>query len=122
MTKIEVTTKTVLDELYSDSAFTLEGMADTDKNLTAIIDWVKKHTKFTTSSENIYLIRGKVMNENYHLTGNNRYQDNCCIVCIKLSDLEDSMKLAFPRFSIGGRWFDDVVDNNKMREDEKMED
>lgn len=28
----------------------------------------------------------------------------------------EQMKVAIPRFAIGGRWFDDVVDNNIRRE------
>lgn len=28
------------------------------------------------------------------------------------------MRLAIPRFEVGGRWFDDVVDNNARREKE----
>jgi hypothetical protein len=29
------------------------------------------------------------------------------------------MAIVIPRFEVGGRWFDDVVDNNRMREESK---
>ena len=34
---------------------------------------------------------------------------------IKLSDLINPSAIVFKRFDFGGRWFDDVVDNNARR-------
>ena len=34
-----------------------------------------------------------------------------------LDDIEDPTKIAIPRFQVGGRWFDDIVDNNRRREE-----
>jgi hypothetical protein len=53
------------------------------------------------------------MNEQYGLTGNNAYPKHVNIVSV--IDI-DQMKVAIPRFSIGARWFDDIVDNNAHRE------
>ena len=40
MNKIEVNDKLMLDELYKDSALTLEGLAPTDENLQELKKWV----------------------------------------------------------------------------------
>ena len=53
------------------------------------------------------------MNDNYYLTGTNRYQDDLSLVSVVDINL---MKVTFKRFEIGGRWFDDIVDNNASRE------
>ena len=58
---------------------------------------------------------GKVMNDFYDLSGNNRYPDDSHIVSVIDIDL---CKVTFKRFEIGGRWFDDIVDNNASREAE----
>jgi hypothetical protein len=118
MNKIEVNDKLMLDELYKDSALTLEGLAPTDENLQELKKWVENYTAF--KREDFYIIEGSVMNREYHLTGTNAYpEENCTLVSVKLSDLERPTILSIPRFHIGGRWFDDIVDNNARREEEK---
>ena len=55
------------------------------------------------------------MNEQYGLTGTNAYKDDLPIVSFSLKDF-DARPITFIRFGFGGRWFDDVVDNNARRE------
>lgn len=118
MNKIKVTDRAALDELYKESALTLEGLSPEDESLKALEDWVKQHTQF--KKEDVYIIDGAVMNREYGLTGTNAYPDTgCTLVAIKLCDLEKPRTLTIPRFQIGGRWFDDIVDNNRRREEEK---
>ena len=109
----EVTDKAGLDALYKDSALTFEGI--TRESIPDVLDWVKLYTRFK-GEEAVYVVSGNTMNEVYGLTGLNQYVNHLNIVCVKLSDLEEPMKLAIPRFRVGGRWFDDVVDNNARRE------
>ena len=72
------------------------------------------------SLEDVYVIEGNLMNREYNLTGDNAYPEtDCTILCIKLDDMERPMAVTLPRFAVGGRWFDDVVDNNARREAEK---
>ena len=118
MNKIQVTDRKTLDELYNESAFTIEGLSSDDESLGQLAEWVKNLTAF--KREDFYIIEGRTMNREYNLTGTNAYPEtNCTLVCIKLSDLEKPLALTLPRFEIGGRWFDDVVDNNARREAEK---
>ena len=116
MNTIKVETKSQLDELYRDDAFTIEGLLANDENLDDLAEWIKHLTAFK-GEETAYIIEGGVMNREYNLTVTNAYPDtNCTIVCVKLSDLEKPMALMIPRFQVGGRWFSDVVDNNLGRE------
>lgn len=114
MKKIYVENKNILDELYNDSALTMEGLAE--DSIPDFIDWIKERTEL--ENERAYIITGKIMNEKYMLTGDNSYSDDLTIVCIKLSDMKNPNNIFTARFEIGGRWFDDVVDNNIDRENQ----
>lgn len=118
MNKIEVTERKTLDELYAGSAFTMEGFAPEDENLEMLLDWIKGLTE--VKDETFYIVSGATMNRAYGLTGTNAYPDeNSHLVCMKLDAMVSPDKITMPRFAIGGRWFDDVVDNNARREAEK---
>jgi hypothetical protein len=112
---VNVTTKEQLDVLYDESALTFEGLMADEENLNALYDWLKEHHGIITGTEpTFHIISGKVMNDNYHLTGNNAYKDDLTIVsCTDIADFTVSIF----RFELGGRWFDDIVDNNARRED-----
>lgn len=110
----EVTDKGGLDALYKDSALTFQGI--TRESIPDVLQWVKLYTEFKTDEENVYVVSGETMNNFYGLTGINQYVPHLNIVCVKLSDLKNPLKLALPRFRVGGRWFDDIVDNNARRE------
>ena len=115
MNTIKVTNREQLDTLYKNSALTFEGMSPDEENLAAILRWVKTYTPL--KREDVYVIEGALMNREYGLTGNNAYPEtNCNIVCIKLDDMEKPSAVTLPRFQVGGRWFDDIVDNNARRE------
>ena len=114
MEVISITTKEQAQKLYDNSAFTIEGLAMDSCN--DLLEWIKNYTP--VKNERFYVIDGCVMNKLYGLTGSNAYPDDTHIVCMMLDDMEKPMAIAMPRFSIGGRWFDDVVDNNLRRESE----
>lgn len=104
-----------LKDLYDDSALTMEGLTADEDNLNAFANWLEEHgCKMKT--DDFYVIKGSLMNKVYGLTGTNAYKDELTIVCIKLSDLSNVNNIVAARFEIGGRWFDDVVDNNLARE------
>ena len=117
MNKIKVNDRATLDALYNNSALTFEGVAASDENVKAVLTWVKNYTPL--KREDVYVIEGSLMNREYGLTGDNAYPEtDCTILCIKLDDMEKPMAVTLPRFTVGGRWFDDVVDNNARREAE----
>ena len=113
MNIINVTTKRQLDSLYNQSALTLEGLSSDEENLKAVRDWLEEHKAIIYIEPDFHIIKGKLMNEVYSLTGNNAYPENCTLVSV--TDI-DQAKIVFSRFEVGGRWFDDIVDNNLRRE------
>lgn len=111
--------KSGLDALYKDSALTFQGI--TRDSIPDVLQWVKQYTDFKGPEENVYVVSGETMNNFYGLTGINQYVPHLNIVCVKLSDLKNPLKLAIPRFRVGGRWFDDIVDNNARNEGREVE-
>lgn len=110
-----------LEDLYDDSSLTFEGMILDEKeyNLLKTKFFEGNGTKLLT--DNVYVVKGSLMNHVYNLTGHNAYQNDLSIICFKLAEMENPLGIAIPRFELGGRWFDDVVDNNVRREQEKAE-
>lgn len=102
-----VTTKEQLDNLYNNSAFTIEGLAE--ESIADLISWLNENTIFTTEEPIVYITKGNVMNRVYNLFGNKAYSDDLTIISVVGIDL---MRVALKRFSVGARWFDDIVDNN----------
>jgi hypothetical protein len=115
MNIIEVNDPKQLDEFYEKWSLTFEGTTTDDENLKWLKKWFEEHN-CKMLKEDFYIISGRLMNETYHLTGSNAYQDNLTILVIKLEDLETPDNIYVPRFEIGGRFFTDVVDNNRNRE------
>lgn len=109
-----LTTIAELKELEDNSALTIEGLAE--ESIPELVDWIKQYTPLI--NENVYIVKGKTMNEVYRLTESNAYPNDCTLVSIKLDDMANYEEIIFPRFKIGGRWFDDIVDNNMRRQEE----
>ena len=105
-----------LKALYDDSALTMTGLKL--ESIKDFVGWVEGYTKLLR--RRVYVVSGKVMNTYCGNTGDNAYADDLNLVAIKLSDIADYTKIVLPRFQVGGRWFDDIVDTNKRREDEKL--
>jgi len=99
----------ICDELYDNSALTLEGLS-----LDSLDDYANYLDKICGLKDDavFYIIDGNEMNNFYMLSGNVAYPGDLHIVVIKLDDLVNPSAIVMKRFSFGGRWFDDVVDNN----------
>ena len=65
----------------------------------------------------LYHWLGSKMNEKYGLTENNAYPEDLNFISIDLDNFKDMEKLATIKIKIGARWLDDIVDNNKFRQD-----
>lgn len=112
----EYSLKAEIDELYEDWSLTFVGTTIDDSNLDFLVNWLHEHDCYMIKPE-FYLVRGKFMNEYCGLT-KDPYSDNLNILCIKLSNLTNVEGITLPRFELGGRWFTDVVDNNRRHEEE----
>ena len=114
MKRINVYTIEQLNELYNQSALTWEGLATDKENLNAIENWLGEHGAIIEGKEpTVHIITGRLMNKVYGLSGSNSYPNDLSIVSV--TDI-DQAKIIIPRFEVGGRWFDDIVDNNASRE------
>ena len=109
----ELATNKEIETLYTADALTIEGLAY--DSIPDLLGWIKQFTTLRAKCV-VYLIKGKALNHFCKNTGTNAYPDDVNIVSVKLSDIVNPMCLALPRFTIGGRWFTDVVDNNRRRE------
>ena len=45
--RIDVTSKTQLDELYQCSALTFEGLSVDDENIDKLVKWLKEHSEIS---------------------------------------------------------------------------
>ena len=108
---VEAKSKKDLDELYKNSALTIEGL-DSD----SIVDFADDVIAHGGTVDKVVVIEGRLMNKVYGLTGDNAYYPSLTIVSI----LGNTVPMTMRRFSFGGRWFDDIVDNNARREHEML--
>ena len=114
MNIINVTTKEQLNKLYNQSALTWEGLSSDEENLNAVRNWLEEHGALTHVEPDFHIITGAFMNDAYGLSGDNAYPEDLTLVSV--TDI-NQMAITIPRFEVGGRWFDDIVDNNASREE-----
>ena len=112
-----VTTAEELDAL--GSALSFEGLIPDEENLTAAIKWMNDHGADFKPNANVYVTKGHVMNQVDGLSGPNAYPDNVNVVSFRLEDIGDWQRLILARMNVGGRWLDDIRDNNRRREAER---
>ena len=113
MKTIYVSTKEQLDALYKQSALTWEGLTTDEANLNAVKEWLNEHGAILEGKEpTFHIITGELMNDAYGLMDNNAYPEDLSIVSV--TNINQA-KVMISRFEVGGRWFDDIVDNNARR-------
>lgn len=105
-----------IQELVSKSAFTWEGMDISDENLKAIVTDLKEKTPITLPV-NFYTFSGKTMNDLFGLTDKNAYSDDLHFVSIDLDNWSEMGNLPMYKMEVNARWLDDIVGNNKVRQD-----
>lgn len=99
---------------YHTSAFTFEGIdisnKENMKNFKEQFEKIARETGFTEKKMIGYFYKGSSMNKHFKLTGDNAYPDDLTFVSIP-NYYNPIMKL-----KMGARWFDDIVDNNSIRQ------
>ena len=110
--------KVDLKEAYNHSYYTILG-ADGD-----LQEWVDEYEKML-KEEGIgkplewFTCKGKDVNTEFNLQGNNKFQNNLTLLFFKLDGLAIG-KLSIFKVRMGDRWFDDVIDNSvEESEDEE---
>lgn len=112
-----VNSKQKLNELYNGSALTFTGVEDSKESISKMIKWLQQYTE-VSNPLTINIIKGETMNREYGLTHDNAYPNDLNFISIKLEDIKDVSKILLQRFQVGGRWFDDIVNNNRIRQNE----
>lgn len=103
-----------LDQFYHHNALMFIGVIPEEAHLYR--DYFKQYSEIDESKP-CYIVKGSMMNRHYYLTDTNAYPDDLNILIFTLDTFKNIPGIAVPRFSIGGRWFDDVVDNNARRQE-----
>lgn len=104
--------KEKFEEFYNDSALTISGMIPEEAQL--YVDYFGEHTGIKEGVPG-YIYSGKAINDHYNLIGDNKYPDDLHFLTIPSDAFENVMAIVTSRFQVGGRWFDDIVDNNARR-------
>lgn len=108
--KIEKITSTeILKKFEEESALTLEGISE--ESIPDYRDWLVENCGL--KEEEFFIVKGAFMNSTYGLKGNTAYPNDLTIVLVELKNL-NVPRTVIARFSVGARWFDDVVANNRM--------
>lgn len=110
----ELKTKEELNNLYDNCSLTFEGFTTDKDNLDFLYEWLKNNKALKGEDLHLYLIKGKTMNEIYNLKRSNKYAKDLNIISVE-NDVLDFSKIVIKRFELGGRWFNDIVDNNERR-------
>lgn len=101
-------------KFYSTSCFTFEGMDISDKKATKAFkeefEKLARETGFTEKKMIGYFYSGEAMNRRFKLTGSNAYPDDLTFVSIP------NYYNPIVKLKVGARWFDDIVDNNSIRQ------
>lgn len=107
-----------MERLEGVSALTFEGAVAEEGNLEFLEKWFKAVGQELPDEPEAFVIIGEGMNGLYGLTGSNSYPDDLSILMIDCIAMGVSQAaVAIPRFEIGGRWLDDVVENNRRRQE-----
>ncbi len=105
----------IFSAAYGGSYYTIIGCAG-DLN-----EWIAGYRELLGSRgigipKKFITFKGKDMNEAYRLTGDNAYTDKLTFLMFPLDGLEVP-KLAIFKLQAQDRWFDDIVDNNRHRQE-----
>lgn len=104
----------LLEKFENGSALTFEGVLIDEAHLYR--DFFKQFTE-VDDTKPCYIIYGRTMNDHYGLIGSNAYANDLNILVFTLDTFKDISRIAIPRFQIGGRWFDDIVENNRRHQE-----
>lgn len=118
MIRIVTANNDQITTLERGSALTWEGMSIDPENLMAVEEFLGGAFGLKKPNELVgYNWSGKAFNEKYGLTGSNAYPEDLNFLSFDLDNFEqmpiDSI-MAVKR--TGGRWLDDIVSNNALRE------
>lgn len=112
--KLDEANRKNFKEMYNKSMLTFPGIASTTNNYEAICDFLEECDALPSQGvPEFYIFEGKDMNDCFKLSGDNAYQDDVSFIAV---DNISPMMVAVSRLRVGGRWFDDIADNDVRHE------
>lgn len=99
-----------LQDFFSKSAFTLEGVDISTKELRKEVEKCFRAAGYDRKNFEAFYFTGSVMNKHYGLTGDNAYPDDLTFVVVP------EFYSIPAKVALKGRWFDDIVCNNHIRQ------
>ena len=104
--------KNELDNFYKYWSLTFEGVEKSDGNIEYLINWLEENDAIYDGKKvELNWISGDLMNKKYDLKYGKKYPEDLSILVIENIKKD---KIAIPRLNLGGRWFYDVVEVNKL--------
>ena len=102
--------KKKVNEFYNKSMFTFEGMDYDDEEGLKVLEQHLRQYGFEGKEIVLYCFTGDIMDEYFELTESNAYPKDLKFIVIP--------EFYNPQYkiSIGARWFDDIVSNNRIRQ------
>lgn len=102
------------EKMYNGSYYTITGAGgNLDEWKAGYEEWLKEEN--IGKPQEWLTFKGHEMNDYCGLTGDNQYQEDLTFLAFPLDGL-DINKLAIFKLKHGDRWFDDIVNNAKARE------
>lgn len=112
-----MSSKEVFKKAYEGSYYTIIGAGgDLQEWKDGYNELLEKEEIGHVDNNDFVTFSGKDMNDEYNLTGDNRYPDDLTFLAFPLDNLNIG-KLAIFKLKMRDRWFDDIVDNNLDREE-----
>lgn len=111
--KIVEADESTIKKLELSSALTIEGL--NIESFGEALEFIDNECGGLKEGD-IYTWNGELFNEIYNLKGRNAYTDDLTFFCVPLDLALDIQKLSVTRFQFQGRWLDDIVYNNRVRQ------
>lgn len=106
-----------IDSLLENDALVWEGMNLEEYNLKDVVSDLKENTDIKMPIK-FYTWTGKIFNEKYELTGENKYPDDLNFLAVEKNNWENTDSLTKYKVSVGARWLSDIISNNSDNQDE----
>lgn len=120
---ITLTSTKMFDEFYENADLTFEGAIIDEKNFNNIEMYLKDNG-CEMEERNFFVYKGELINRKYGLSGKNAYNKDLDFITVRKKDLKNPEKLGVKRYTIAGRWFNDIIEKNikkQKRENQKGE-
>lgn len=119
----QVTDKENIDKMSRMGTVAFENYRLSEKNLISICAIARLNDAQPLRPDGkyeLFVITGQTMNNCYHLTGDNAYDDEVKIICLPANNITNSIMLSFELAKVGGRLLSVILKRNARHEQEQL--